>query len=240
MLSVEQVVNHAAKQLAQGAYIAPVQVARGTTVLGRTTLHRHRLAAGCTRFDIFAGHPVVGLRVALWKGDSLLDRTEAAEQATLFGCVEKPTEVEVAVESQGRPGEHLVQARREIQSPPLFLQHSVAAARLLGRLNDAGRVMLSSEIRGVQTLALEKDKRMILPLSIPPSTCKTVVVALEAGASGLELQAVNSLNHEVVDQGRGESLMSLRLCAKETPLEVELRVATEAGKARALIGIVEK
>lgn len=213
-------------------------VGRGPLQIGATVSHRHRLAAGCTRLDILAGAPLTSVRASLWSSDILWSRAEGGEQATVFGCTDRPTDVEVEVEGQGGPGQHLVEARWAAEASPQLLANPVAAARLLGRLNAGANVVLPSMLQDVRDVEVNQDSRHTLPYSIAQGTCQTMVVALNPLASGVTLWLKEG--QEIVERGHGGEVASVRRCAQDRPLRGEAHVTVSAGQSRALVGILNR
>ena len=242
MLSLDDVSLRMASALAAahapGRPQQPTVVARGKLRTAIATLHQYKLPAGCTRFDVLAGAPLAGIRAAVWEGNTLWARAEGGEQATLFGCADKPTEVEVEVLGQGRPGDYMVEARQEQNVPAVLRAHSVAAARLLGRLNDGGTVTPLSALRGVMAVDIDENNRVVQSITVPPHTCHTVIVSLGFGASGVGATAV--VGREIVSRGYGSNVTTMRLCGDDKPMSAELRLTVAAGRTRALVGLLAR
>ncbi len=238
MLPLEDVSRRVTSLLATGKQGRAKEVGRGPLRMGGTVLHRHRAAAGCTRFDVLAGAPLTSLRAALWQGDALWARAEGGEQTTLFGCVDQATDVELEVEGQGQPGEHLVEARWEGDVPVALRAHPVAAARLLGRLNAGGEVTPASAVTDVRVVDVDQEHRHTQSVAVPAGSCRTWVASLGPGASGLSVLAL--AGREVVARGHGGEVATARLCASEGPLRAELRLTVGAGRTQALVGLVDR
>lgn len=240
MEPLASVSSRVSAMLRQAKYGAPKEVGRGGLRMGKTVLHRHRMAPGCTRFDTMAGSPVSGLRAALWQGDVLVGRVEGGESVALFGCVERPTDVEIEVESQGPPGQYVVEARRESESADELRSHPIAAGRLLGRVNAGGKVVAASAVGGLQVVDVDQDGRGTYAATVAVGSCRTVVASLGPGAKGVDLQAVDLASREVVARGHGGTVATLRLCGGATPLRAEVRLSVGVGATRALVGVVDE
>jgi len=211
-------------------------VGRGQLELGRAVIHRFELHTGCTRFDVLAGEPVTSMRASLWAGDARWATAEGGEQTTLFGCASKPTSVEVEIESQGRAGTHVVEARKEKRPPGALRGHPVAAARLLARANAGGAVVPAASLQQVRLLSVQTDQRANYPVRVSRETCKRVVAALGPGASGVRLQAVRG--RKVVAQGHGGTVGSVRVCGTDGPASIQVRILALSGETNALVAVV--
>ncbi len=238
MLPLAEVSRRVASVLSGGKQGRAKEVGRGPLRMGGVVVHRHRVAAGCTRFEVLAGAPVTSLRAALWQGDTLWTRAEGGEQTTLFGCVDQAADVTVEVEGQGQPGEHVVEARWEENVPVALRAHPIAAARLLGRFNAAGAVVPPSAVTDVRVVDVDQDHRHAQAVTVPAGTCRTWGASLGPGASGVSVLAL--AGQEVIARGHGGEVATARLCASEGPLRVEVRLTVEAGRTQALVGLVDR
>jgi hypothetical protein len=238
MLPLADVSRRVTTVLGAGKQGRAKEVGRGPLRMGGTVLHRHRVAPGCTRFDVLAGAPLTSLRAALWQGDALWARAEGGEQTTLFGCVDQAMDVELEVEGQGQPGEHMVEARWEGDVPVALRANPVAAARMLGRLNAGGEVIAASEVKGVRVVDVDQEHRHTQTVTVPAGACRTWVASLGPGASGLSVLAL--AGREVIARAHGSEVATARLCASGGPLGVELRLTVGAGRTQALVGLVDR
>jgi hypothetical protein len=214
-------------------YAAPTTVATGGARVGSRAAVSVDLPAGCARFDVLAGKPLVGLAAALWsdKGTLLAD-ARAGASAALFTCG-PGGHVRLDLEALESPGPFAVELRRDQAAPPALVAHPLAAARLLGRMSAGGAAADASAAASASVVALDETTRRALPITVPPGHCVEVLAALDAGGSGLDLRLVDGAGESTL--ARARYVTSDRVCATPggKPASVELRVLS--GKAEALV-----
>lgn len=190
--------------------------------------------AGCARIDVVAGKPLGAFRADLWDDQSaLVTQVYGGAQGTFFACG-KGGAWRADVEALSAPGPFAVEVRKEKTAPAALVAHPLAAARLLGRLEAAGTAVDASSAQAAQVVALDAAALRTTTFTVPASSCTEVIVALDAGAQGLDLRVIDGTTSET-SLVRGATVASERLCAGGAPRagKAELRLST--GKADALV-----
>ncbi len=204
----------------------------GEARLGRRTSLDLKLATGCSRLDVVAGHPLGPLSAALWDdAGSLLAESAGSSRATLYACGPART-TRLDVESGGRPGPFVVDARTLVDTPAEALKRPLAAARLIDRVigsSDEDPKMLA----GVRAIDLDAGKLFSSSFVVPASACTEVVVALDAGA-GLDVRVVDEASGEDAI-GRGQQVASQRICGNKSSRRAKLEVRVDQGPAPGLV-----
>ncbi len=203
----------------------------GEARLGSRTTLDLRLAEGCSRLDVVAGHPLGPLTAALWDGAALLAESSGSARATLYACGPKRA-LRLDVESGGRPGPFVVDARTVSGQSADVQKRPLAAARVLDRFigSSDDPPTLLGDARAVE---LDSARMLSSSFVVPQSSCTEVVVALESGA-GVEVRIVDEASGDDVI-GRGLSVASQRLCGNKSSRRAKLEVRVDKGPAPALI-----
>ncbi|MCL2823524.1 MAG: hypothetical protein FWD57_05980 [Polyangiaceae bacterium] len=240
MLPLDEVSRKLSTSLAQVSVSQerPKVVGRGTLRAGAAAIHKHKLPIGCTRIDALVGTPLTGVRVSMWHGDTLWARSDGGEIATVFGCTDQPTEVEIEAEATGQAGQYAIEARTESEVPARLRTNTVAAARLLARVNAGGTPVPYSALHGVKPVDIDDSNRSTMSVSVPSRSCRTVVAALGPGATGVGLVAV--VGGEVVERKHGNEVSTMRLCSGNNQIRAEVRVSVAAGRTQALVGVLDR
>lgn len=235
MQPLEQLRKRVSAALPQRAKV----VGSGRMEIGNTVIIKHRIAPGCTRFDVLAGAPITSVRAALWAGDVLLSDAENGEQTTLFGCTDQARDVELELEAQGRPGDYLVEARQETAAVPALQDNPLAAGRVLARANSVTPAR-TSDLTDVRVVDVSASNRASWPLRLARGACADVIAGLGAGVSGIDLHAFDSATNQVVAKGHGSTVVGLHVCAQDTTLNASLRLSVGAGEGKALTAILRQ
>ncbi|HHH11943.1 MAG TPA: hypothetical protein ENK23_07720, partial [Sorangium sp.] len=114
---------------------APRRLGHAELILGAPRAFEVKLSAGCSRIEAVAGAPLGPFDASLWNRQrEVLGRVRGAAAAALFHCngSEETVRVELVAVHHGGPVALFVQTDR--QPPAVLLQHPLAAARLLQRL----------------------------------------------------------------------------------------------------------
>lgn len=214
-------------------YAAPRTAATGAARVGARVTVPLVLPAGCARFDVIAGKPLVGLGASLWDDrGALLAEARAGGSAALFTCGHGgPARLDL--EALDSPGPFAVEQRRDQAAPPALMAHPLAAARLLARMSAGGEAADAAAASGAVVVALDETSLRTLPVTVPPGRCVEVLAALDAGGSGLDLRLVDGAGESTLSRAR--HVTADRVCAAPggKPAAAELRVLS--GKAEALV-----
>jgi hypothetical protein len=214
---------------------APTTVSTGTVRLGSRRSAPLDLPAGCARLDVIAGKPLVEIAASIWDDrGSLLAEGRAGAVLPLFACG-RGGRARLDLEAVESPGPFAVELRRSPAAPPLLVAHPLAAGRLLARLDavDVGRALADAgAAAGAALVALDEAQVRSLPL--PAGQCTEVIVALDAGAGGVDLRLADGTGEGTVTRGR--HVVSDRTCPPSggTPA-AELRALSGKGEALVLM-----
>jgi hypothetical protein len=197
--------------------------------VGSRTTFPLSLPRGCARIDAIAGAPLGAFSLAVWELDGqALAEAPGGARATVWACG-AAREAELDAEAEARPGPLAVEVRGMKDAPNAFVEHPLAASRLLGAVYGDALAAPDGWER-VQTVALAASERVRQPLSIAAHTCVDVGAAIGPGGSGLELRFADELNHaDAITRGR--FVVKDRSCAGESGATrtLELRLTTGEG-----------
>lgn len=223
--------KHLAKQMAS-EWGKPTPAGAGEARIGSRTSLDLRLATGCARLDVIAGKPLGPVAAALWnETGSLLAESEGSARATLYSCGPARS-ARIDVESRGRPGPFVVDARTWKDVPPALLKRPLAAARLLDRVVGA-HVDEPSTIEPARPVDLEAGKLHTSGFVVAQGSCTEAIVALQSG-SGIDLRLVDEASGKDV-LARGKFVSSQRLCGSKTARRARIELRVDDGPAPALV-----
>ena len=211
-------------------------VARGQAAVGQRTTLRLELPRGCARLDVIAGVPARGVEAWLWddKG-SLVAEADGGAVATLYACTAGGA-ARLDVEALAQAGPFAVELRRAPDADPSFVQHPLAAGRLLWRLESSGVVRAPREAGRPEVVALGPTELTVRRATVPVGRCMSFGLAAGAGGVGAELRLVDEAGDLELALVRGTHAALARACALQRPttlsVRVEMRLA--AGSAQGL------
>jgi hypothetical protein len=205
---------------------------------GRRSSVGVELFSGCTRIDVVGGTPLRGVQLRLWKDDALWGESSGAGSASVFACG-SAGKARLDLSAALRGGPVLVVTRTERDVPAELSRSPLAAGRLVSRMLARGVLRRPSSIGKVRELTLEPARLVTLDELVPLERCLDVTLALEAGAAGAELRAVDADTGIELDAAVGEDAASVRACAhgrgSKGSLNVRLELRTAFGSATALL-----
>lgn len=217
---------------------SPTVVARGTAKVGSRAVFPVELPAGCARIDVLAGFPLALVDATLWDAQGIrLGEARGGSRATLFTCGPGGA-ARIDLEADARPGPFAIQLRKTKLATPSLVAHPLAAGRLLGRLHAAGLIGEGNLPVDVDVVSLDDTSRRTLTKKLSAPGCVDAVVALDAGASGVDVRMADASSGES-SLAAARYVVSNRLCSPQDtlPLRVELSVA--AGRAEGLVWLHE-
>ncbi len=212
-------------------------VARGTATPGRRATHVVTHPGGCSRLDVVAARPLLGMDAWAWTDEQrLLARGSGRATAAIFVC-RKRGALQVDVQAAHGTGEYAVELRNEAQVAAALVDHPLAASRLVEKLLSSGLVRGLRQLGAPTLVSLETTRREVMPVTVAVGRCMDVTLALGAGSSGAEVRIVDASSGEELARGSGAHTAGARVCALATGATVnasaEFRVA--AGKSDALV-----
>ncbi len=239
MDSLAQVRARLADALSPLPYDKAKTLASATVDTGRTLSYPVSLAAGCSRIDLLVGAPTVGVRGWLWGShDEIAASAAGGERATMFACVPSAGTWTLDLEGVGRPGAMAAELRKEKSAPAELPKNPVAAGRLLATAAGGRTRFDLRTLTDVKELGLAEDQRTTLDVTVPPRTCRDVVLGLGPGASGVTVRLVDAKSGEELGTAAGAHAASVRACADDNARAFKAYVTLDAGKCAALVAQV--
>jgi hypothetical protein len=226
-------------ELAKSGYAAPDSTQSGTLAIGRllaVPLNLGPQKEACSRVDVVAGSPLALLHAAVWdeKG-ALVTRGEGATSVTLFACSRGKARLEL--EARGRPGPYASLMRPERWTDPVFVQHPLAASRMLERIAVGPSVLLEGTPVSARFVALDAARALGWDESIPPGRCLRVAAGAEGEGSGLEGRLIERATGDEIDRSHAGNAIAVWGCAAPgAPRAVRVETRVTAGKLDIVIG----
>lgn len=221
--------------LSAAGFGSPKLVGTAEIRVGTRTPFTLALPRGCTRVDAIAGVPLGAFGFSMWETDGqLLAEVDGGPRATAYACGEARS-VDLDAEAEARPGPLAVETRSVPDPPKAFIDHPLAASRLLGAVYGEGTALLEGWDR-VAVVALAPSERIRQPLSIAAHACVDVAIAVGSGASGIELRLADEIDHaDTIARGRFVAID--RACAGAAQVErtIEVRLTTGEGEGLLLV-----
>jgi hypothetical protein len=226
-------------ELAKSGYKAPESTQTGTLAIGRllaVPLDFGAQKEACSRVDVVAGSPLALLHATVWdeKG-ALVTGGEGATSVTLFACSRGKARLEL--EARGRPGPYASLVRPERWTDPVFLQHPLAASRMLGRVAVGPSVLLEGTPLSARAVVLDAAHALDWDESVPPGKCLRVAAGAEGEGTGLEGRLIELATGDEIDRSHAGNAIGVRACATPaTPRAVRVEMRVTAGKLDVVIG----
>jgi len=224
--------------LAKSGYVAPVATASGSLALGRRVslpLDLKPMGVPCARIDVVPGAPLalVDARVVDDQG-VVLASGEASSSVTIFACADGNVQLEL--ETRGRPGPFRVTVRPERWKDPSFGAHPLAASRMLARAATGPAMLFDGRETAVRELSLAADRVVSWMESIPAGRCLQATVGVEGNGAGVEIRAFEGADSEV-DRSEATYAASIRPCAAAgAARSVRIEARASAGRTNAILG----
>lgn len=213
-------------------YSPPRPVAAGVARIGARSALPLEVPPGCARIDVIVGKPFLGGSAMLWddKG-ALLASARGGAGLVLFPCGRGGT-ARLDLEALDSPGPFAVEIRKDLAAPSPLVAYPLAAGRLLDRMNAAAAGSAAAAATAT-VVALDETSLKILPLPVPPGQCIEVIVALEAGGTGIDLRLVDGAGEASLTRAR--YVVSDHVCSAKggRPASIELRLL--GGRANAMV-----
>lgn len=224
------------RRLDAAGYGGSAVVSQGTLPLGTRTSVALALGAGCSRVDVVGGRPLHGLLAQAWTDDGqLLASARGVSQATLFLCGAPRPSLEL--EALQAPGPHRVIVRPDPDAPAVFLQHPLAAHRLLGFAMARGVGQRGTHFGGARALRVTSSQRVSIPITVPIARCVDVSASVGGGGRGLTLRLLEEPGGKELDRSHGAHVVALRACALDRgrTLLARAELSLDAGESDALL-----
>jgi len=224
-----------AKPLRVLGYGDALTIATGNADVGRRQSFALSLPDGCVRLDVVGGRPVAGITADLWDASSnLVASGTAGEGPTLFACG-KAVRARIDVEALSRPGPFAIELRRERAANPGLISHPLAAGRVLSALNAKVDLVTAAAAGEAKVVTLDPTTMKTFDFQLADGRCCDVVVALDAGGTGVDLRMLDGQSGEEFSLARGRLVAESRICASGRPRAVRGELRLGAGKTDALV-----
>jgi hypothetical protein len=226
-------------ELAKSGYAPPETTQTGTLAIGRLLAVPVDFGGPketCSRVDVVAGAPLALLHAEVWddKG-ALVTRGEGAASVTLFACSRGKARLEL--EARGRPGPYVSLIRPERWKDPTFLQHPLAASRMLARSATGPSLLLEGTAQSVRAINVDAAHAVVWEESIPAGKCLRIGAGAEGEGTGLEGRLTEKSTGEEIDRSHADHAIGLRACAMPSaPRAVHVDVRVTAGSLLVVIG----
>ncbi len=218
----------------KGLRMKPAKKLAATAVaVGAPKTLKVELQRGCSRIDLVGGTPLGHFTAALWSLDGrLLSRGQGGELATLFYCG-AATAARLEVGASERGGPVAVEARLDAVPSQVLLDHPLAAARLLQRLEASAGPVDAQQAAAVKVVRLAAAARSSQVIEVPAGRCQQVVAAAVGSARGVQLRLVGKGGQETLH--RGDQAVSEQLCAGDEKMSLRLELQVASGQADLLL-----
>jgi hypothetical protein len=238
-LTVEAAKGARNGELAKSGYAPPESTQTGTLAIGRLLalpLDFGGQKEACARVDVVAGAPLALLHAEVWDDrGGLVTRGEGVASVTLFDCSRGKARLEL--EARGRPGPYASLVRPERWKDPLFLQHPLAASRMLARTAVGPSVLLEGTPLPVRAVSLDASHLLEWDESIPAGKCLRIGAGAEGEGMGLEGRLIERVSGDEIDRSHADHAIAMRACA--TPgaaRSVHVEIRATAGRLDLVVG----
>ena len=225
--------------LASAGYGRKTSIGAGTAEVGRRLSLALNAPEGCSRLDVIGGRPVAGLTADLWSAAGTLIASGASGTGpALFACGARPGVARLDIEALSRGGPFAVELREEPGADRALLTRPLAAGRLLAALQSESRAVPAAAWHEVHAVTVDTTSYRALEWVLPAKRCASIVAALDAGGTGLELRLTEPAPLPQPLATRGQFVAATHACAEEHPRTLRVELRLQQGKADALAGIV--
>ena len=215
-------------------------------LLGNFLIERgfqHRFVAngarGCTRFDVFAGAPSLGVQARVYTSNGELVVSEGGTQHfPLLACL--PGKITMVLETVGRGGPVQVEQRQDIADTPQALSFPRAAARMFQRAYNLGLAKSFGQFSTVESTSLADEKVWERDITVEAGQCSGYFMALDGDAVGVDLRIVDAKTEEVLSGEQHTDTAHAEICAPsgEKAHSYRLRATVRSGKSAALLSAI--
>lgn len=194
---------------------------------------------GCTRFDVFAGAPSLGVQARLYTAaGELLSAAGGLQHFPILACL--PGKMTMVVETQGRGGPVQVEQRQELADTPQASNLPRAAARMFQRAWYLGKAKTFGQFANFESMSLIDERAWEREVKLEPGQCSGYFVSLDGDASGVDLRIIDVKTDEVVSGERHVDTAHAEICAPadDKPHVYRLTATVQSGKSLALLSSI--
>jgi hypothetical protein len=193
-------------------------------------------ARSCTRFDIFAGAPSLGVQARLYTASGeLLSAAGGLAHFPLLACSEG--RMTMVIETQGRGGPVQIEQRQESSNSPYAINLPRAAARMFQRAWYLGKAKTFSQFKNLESIPLTDERVWERELKLDAGHCFYYFMSLDGDASGIDLRIVDAKTDEIMSGERHIDTAHAEICAKagNAPHVYRITATVQSGKSLALL-----
>ncbi len=196
-------------------------------------------ARGCTRFDIFAGTPSLGVQGRVYTANGELVASDGGTQHfPLLACLSG--KITMVIEAVGRGGPVQIEQRQDVADNPQALSFPRAAARMFQRAWNLGLAKSFSQFSAVESASLADEKVWERDITLEPGHCNGYFMALDGDAIGVDLRIIDANTEEILSGEQHTHTAHAEICAPsgEKPHLYRLRATVQSGKSSALLSAI--
>ncbi|MBW2457075.1 MAG: hypothetical protein JRI68_21345 [Deltaproteobacteria bacterium] len=209
------------------------RLAQATLGAGAPAALQVKLTKGCSRIDVVGGTPLAQFTAELWSLDGrLLSRALGGETAALFYCG-PAAKARVEVGTRERGGPVTIEARVDESPAQALLDHPLAAARLLQRLEASRGPVDVRHAAAAKVVRLDANARDSQTIEVPAGGCHQITAATAGAARGVQLRLVGKDGEATLH--RGAQAASERICAGDQAMTLSLELEVASGAAKLLV-----
>jgi hypothetical protein len=215
-------------------------------LLGNFSIERgfqRRFAAnggrGCSRFDVFAGAPSVGVHARLYTAaGELVSAAGGTQHFPLLACL--PGKLTMVLEAQGRGGPVQVEQRQEVSESPQAANLPRAAARMFQRAWSLGLAKSFGQFSNLESMLLANERTWERDIKLESGQCSRYFIALDGDATGIDLRVIDSKTDEIVAGEQHMDTAHAEVCAPsdDKAHTYRLSATVQSGKSPALLSSV--
>ncbi len=215
-------------------------------ILGSFQIERgfqHRFVAhagrGCTRFDVFAGAPSLGVQARIYSADGeLLDSDGGTQHFPLLACL--TGRIIVVLETVGRGGPVQVEQRQDVVDNPHAMNLPRAAARMFQRAWNLGLATSFGQLSSWESISLADTKILEREVTLEPGQCEGYLISLDGDATGVDLRIIDTTTEEVLGGEQHIDTAHADICAPsgDKSHTYRLRATVRSGKSSALLSTI--
>ncbi len=193
-------------------------------------------ARTCTRFDIFAGAPSLGVQARVYTSSGqLLSAAGGLKHFPIIACLDG--RMTMVLETQGRGGPVQVEQRQESTDNPHANNLPRAAARMFQRAWFLGKAKTFGQFKNLESIQLTDERVWEREIKLDAGHCYDYFISLDGDASGVDLRIVDLTTDEIMSGERHIDTAHAEICAPAGDASRSYRITAtiQSGKSQALL-----